>query len=426
MRYIEDLIDFPIPYWNGFATDAADPNSQYAGIPSIFLEDTYKAPDGTTRKNPLRWAYSYQGKCKSDPKSPYVQRDPILVKGRPEQPGPERSAWDKKINIFNLYHNQIVTAMQQPVFSLPQYNPTDKVTAEAAWTALPAFLEEMPDDDYKVAWITFDGHFEQAHDNFHGWVGGKVGEMADNTYTAFDPIFLSYHCNMDRLFEHYLRSSVDTRVTADFPLRPFINKASDLDYTNPNNWAYTTTGEMARPVAALGYAYAPPSSPDAFELPKPETKIPRPSGGNATKVISVDARSSGFQAAKKLDRGNFKPVILYENVVCTEKSYQVDIFLRGAESLVADPVKNPDFVGRLFRFGMGTPPGGRELRNKNRCLKDSVTRVIDAQNVADKIVQTGWNQTVKELDGSEDGRVMEEQQWKSMLGFEGKLVWVAQ
>jgi hypothetical protein len=123
--------------------------------------------------------------------------------------------------------------MQQPVCSLPQYNPSEGVPAEAAWASLPAFTEDMPDCDYTVAWGTFDGHFEQAHDNFHGWVGGTQGEMADNTYTAFDPIFLSYHCNMDRLFEHYLRSYPNTRVTAAFPLKPFTNKATDLDYTNP-------------------------------------------------------------------------------------------------------------------------------------------------------------------------------------------------
>jgi hypothetical protein len=41
----------------------------------------------------------------------------------------------------------------------------------------------------------FDGLYEQPHDNFHGWVGP---DMADNAYTAFDPIFWSYHSNIDR------------------------------------------------------------------------------------------------------------------------------------------------------------------------------------------------------------------------------------
>ncbi|KEF57336.1 uncharacterized protein A1O9_05253 [Exophiala aquamarina CBS 119918] len=427
LKYVEELIDFPIPYWNGFAADAANPDSRYAGIPEIFLEDTYTDPDGTTHKNPLRWAYSYQGKSKSNPKTPYVQRNPILVNGRPSQPGPAREAWNKQINLFNLYHQQIVTSMQQPVFSLPQYNPTPQTTAEAAWAALPEFLQEMPDSDYTVAYGTFDGHFEQAHDNFHGWTGGAVGEMADNTYTAFDPIFLSYHCNMDRLFEHYLRSNPGTKVTAEFPLRPFVDQAHALDLVNPNAWAYTTTGDVAKPTAALGYVYAPPASPDVFELPKPRSKVAKASGGGTLTLLSTPKKQTGGSAnapqagkAKQL-----KPCVVFENVGCTEASYEIDIFLNGTKSQLSDPVNNPDFIGRIFRMGMGRSLAGVELKNKGRCLKETVTRVIDAGAVVDKIKERGWFQVVRELDGSSEGRLMPEHEWKAKKGFKGKLLWIA-
>jgi len=426
LRYVEELIDFPIPYWNGFASDAADPDSPYAGIPDIFLEENYTDPDGITHKNPLRWAYSYLGRSKSDPATPYVQRNPILVKGRPSQPGPDRDAWNKHISLFNLYHQQIVTSMQQPVFSLPQYNPTPGVTAEAAWAALPAFKDNMPDSDYTVAYGTFDGHFEQAHDNFHGWVGGKIGEMADNTYTAFDPIFLSYHCNMDRLFEHYLRSNPGTKVTAEFPLRPFTQLAKALDIDNPNSWAYTTIGDVAKPTAALGYVYAAPASPDIFELPKPTSRNAKASGGVALNLVRVPEKLSSpstntLQASKTV---KLKPVIVFEQVGCTVASYEIDIFLNGAKSQVTDPIENPDFVGRLFRMGMGKPPTGAELKNRSRCLKDTVTRVIDAEAVAARIKKTGWFQKVKELDGSIEGRLMPDHEWKTKKGFAGKLLWV--
>lgn len=264
LRLIEELIDFPIPYWNGFATDTSEPDSEFAGIPAIFLEDTYVSSDGLTRENPLKYAFSFDGKSKSDPARRSCQRNPILEKGRPSGSGPEREAWDNHILLFKKYHDQIVAAMRQNIFSLPQYDPAQGFHAEAAWAALPGFSPDMPDDDYTIAWSTFDGQFEQAHDNFHGWVGGTTGEMSDNTYTAFDPIFLSYHCNMDRLFEHYLRSNPGTRVSADFPLRPFIDRGKGVDMTNPNSWAYTSTGEILRPTAALGYVYAPPHVPTFF------------------------------------------------------------------------------------------------------------------------------------------------------------------
>ena len=44
---------------------------------------------------------------------------------------------------------------------------------------------------------TFDGPFEQAHDNYHGWVGRFPGDIANNTYTAFDPISYFYHAKIE-------------------------------------------------------------------------------------------------------------------------------------------------------------------------------------------------------------------------------------
>jgi tyrosinase len=49
LRYVEELIDFPIPYWNGFAKEAANPDSPFAGILRAFFKETYIHPvDGST------------------------------------------------------------------------------------------------------------------------------------------------------------------------------------------------------------------------------------------------------------------------------------------------------------------------------------------------------------------------------------------
>lgn len=163
-----------------------------------------------------------------------------------------------------------------------------------------------------------------------------------------------------------------------------------------------------------------------FELPKPISRIPKASGGVTMNLVSVPTPSPAIntlQNAKKAD--NFKPSILFEGVVCTEESYEIDIFLKGVKSQAPDPVNDPDFVSRLFRLGMCKPPLVTELKNMSRYLKESVTRVIDAGAAAGKINETGWFQTVKELDGSEGGRMMDEYEWKGNSGFEGKLVWVA-
>lgn len=205
-----------------------------------------------------------------------------------------------------------------------------------------------------------------------------------------------------------------------------MEHAKGLDFVNPNAWAYTTTGDVAKPTAALGYIYAPPASPDIFELPKPTSKVVKASGGVALNLIRVLEKqiTATFSMLQDTKTAKLKPVIIFEQVGCTEASYEIGIFLIGAKSQLPDPVNNPDFMGRLFRMGIGKPPAGVESKNWSRCLKETVTRVIDAEVVAERIKETGWFQKVRELDGSDEGRLMAEQEWKAKKGFEGKLLWV--
>lgn len=150
----------PIPYWNGYAPETADPKSPFAGIPSMFLEETYVHPlDGSIRPNPLRYALALDGKSKSGT-SQFVTRDPTLVKG------PSHPDWDRKIGLFNTYHEQIKMSLSQQTF-------TSAGTVEQfgePWVNIPTFSDDQPDELYPFR-FDFDGLFEQAHDNYHGWVG---------------------------------------------------------------------------------------------------------------------------------------------------------------------------------------------------------------------------------------------------------------
>jgi Common central domain of tyrosinase len=164
LRHIEELIDFPIPYWNGYALDTADPDSAHAGLPNIFLEDEYIHPIHGVMKNPLKYARSYKGRSKSG-NSDYVQRDKIFVQtSQPKPPG-----WATKIGMFRKYQDQITHSLKQDTFSASQgYGHP--------WAAIPIFDEDTPDSEY-LHRSDFDGLFEQVHDNFHGWVGGIGGDM---------------------------------------------------------------------------------------------------------------------------------------------------------------------------------------------------------------------------------------------------------
>ncbi|MGH2690361.1 MAG: tyrosinase family protein [Actinomycetota bacterium] len=46
-------------------------------------------------------------------------------------------------------------------------------------------------------------------------------DIADNAYTAYDPVFWSLHSNIDRVFEEWLRGHPAAMFTSRFPLRPF-------------------------------------------------------------------------------------------------------------------------------------------------------------------------------------------------------------
>lgn len=242
--------------------------------------------------------------------------------------------------------------------------------------------------------------------------------QADNTYTAFDPVFLSYHCNMDRLFEVYLHANPDTKFTAGFPLKPFTKNAEGLNYTSPNAWVYSSLGEMAQESITVGYVYATPTQPDIF-APARTNSVHRSTGGIPMTLTSLsnESNSRGPSSAT-----NPTPFIVFRDVVCTEESYQIDVFLKGANSTSPDPVNNLDYVGGLYRMGMGIPHGGAELRNKQRCRKESVLRVIEADHVADKI-ENGFFQVVYKVAASGKTRVPE-QEWREMKGFTGELAWI--
>jgi hypothetical protein len=169
LKYVEELIDFPIPYWNGFAIGTGDPTSPHAGLPSIFLDVVYTHSSGEQRKNPLKYAISLNGKNRLGT-SEYVERSPELVEGRSH---PE---WSKKVLWLNQYHQQIAHAFVQPEFSL-------KESHGYPWANIPEFSQNQGDDLYpESSRKFFDGLFEQVHDNFHGWIGADMvsSQPSDN------------------------------------------------------------------------------------------------------------------------------------------------------------------------------------------------------------------------------------------------------
>lgn len=118
------------------------------------------------RPNPLKYALALNGLSK-DGTSTFVTRDPTLVAGS-SSPG-----WEAKINLFKLYHQQISNALSQSTYSAPE-------DFGLPWANITNFGDDNPDNWYPNR-TDFDGLFEQAHDNFHGWTGPDMVSSCQDT-----------------------------------------------------------------------------------------------------------------------------------------------------------------------------------------------------------------------------------------------------
>ena len=216
-----------------------------------------------------------------------------------------------------------------------------------------------------------------------------------------------------------MRAHPEQQYSSNFPLQPFIDNAKNFNYNDPRPWMYTTIGDRAKDTMALGYLYAPPSSPDYISLFAPPKRSLAPKGGNALRIISkVDT---------KADRATLKPKtkgpwVVFPSVACTEDSYAIDIFVADTASTTPNHITNPDYIGRMMRLGMGKGPADGELRNKQRCHKPAVTRAMPAEEFASRLERSGWEvKTV--VTRMKTGKVLTEGEVTNLGGFEGKVMW---
>ena len=87
----------------------------------------------------------------------------------------------------------------------------------------------------------FSDGLEDLHNQVHGYVGGRCGDMSHVPFAAFDPIFWAHHCMIDRLF--YLWQ-LDTRHTIPLSLYNTVLRPFEL------------TVQQVLNIYQLGYDYA--------------------------------------------------------------------------------------------------------------------------------------------------------------------------
>ena len=130
------------------------------------------------------------------------------------------------------------------------------------------------------------------------------------------------------------------------------------------------------------------------------------------------------------------PTILFMDMACTTRSYTIDVFLSGAASLEADPARNPDYIGRITRLGMG-PTGSRTPRSNgagggtrgtrrnstNRCNKPGLTCSLPCpEHVVDRIPPGGKLGAKHAVTDLGRGEVVDESEWSQRKGLQPLVV----
>ena len=116
--------------------------------------------------------------------------------------------------------------------------------------ALPT-EDEISDLLELSSFTDFCRQLEDVHDRIHGWTGGInpdpppfSGDMGTVATAAYDPIFYSHHCMIDRIWylwqvQHGINNI--PREYLDLPLRPFNLKVSYVLNIQQLGYAYTVS-----------------------------------------------------------------------------------------------------------------------------------------------------------------------------------------
>jgi len=100
--------------------------------------------------------------------------------------------------------------------------------------------------------VDFSKHVQDLHDQVHPWVGGidpgppkRFGDMGSIMTSAFDPIFWSHHCMIDRIWYLWQAQNGNDsipQIYLDRPLAPWALKVSDVLDIQQLGYEYAVSG----------------------------------------------------------------------------------------------------------------------------------------------------------------------------------------
>jgi tyrosinase len=152
------------------------------------------------------------------------------------------SARSRRRGLPQSFATAQVNGQDNPLFSGP-VPPLQQAPARRTrrFPGAPARLPRPQDVDSLLAlssFVDFSNQLQNIHDLIHGWTGGRNptpppfgGDMGSVATSAFEPIFWSHHCMIDRIWYLWqLRNGVEN-IPPDYldrPLAPFALTVRDV------------------------------------------------------------------------------------------------------------------------------------------------------------------------------------------------------
>ena len=194
-RELTGVKEFALPYWDW---------TQDRQLPPAFLDQAWPGKPG--KQNPL-----YESSRTMDP----TDSLPDEIVG----------------------HDVITKIMGQSDFELfGTSRPQGQDSLDQAWIANPSGTQST---------LEFT-----PHNNVHGWVGGLMGGFR----SAFDPIFMMHHCNIDRIWAQW--RALPGNLDSSDPL--WLGMTFQGHFFNPDGSSYSPKVSDLLIPETLGYSYGIP------------------------------------------------------------------------------------------------------------------------------------------------------------------------
>jgi len=232
----------------------------------------------------------------------------------------------------------------------------------------------------------------QPHDVVHVSIGGPGGWMTDPDMAARDPIFWLHHCNIDRLWEHWISPSDgrtnptndDTWMNTVFTFydengnKVTLTGAAILDTQNQLGYRYDDLPQAV--AAARGLETTGRAPVSAQETSRVLASQPATEGAISLtpRETTLRLQPASSEAAESIAKPGTGPVVLSFADISYRQAVGIyyEVYLNKPDSARPDP-SGPYYAGNLAMFALGHAHGDQGVTGGQVAL--DVTQVLARQ-----------------------------------------------